>query len=203
MNLSTIITLLGAMVVLAAIPSVSVLMVITRSVTGGFKQGCYTTLGIVLGDLIFIIIALQGLALFAQHSDTLFLVIKYLGAAYLSYLGIRLLRSKPQKIELQESASSSNFASFLAGLSLTLADQKAIFFYLGFFPAFLDLTLVTGQDILIIVVITILAVGGVKLIYALMATKAQKLSNSQVSQNLYRIAGLVMIIIALLLLFKT
>ncbi len=202
MTLSTIFALFSAMIVLSALPSVSVLAVATRSATSGFKQGVFTTLGIVTGDIIFIVIVLQGLVIIADKFGNLFSLIKYGGAAYLIFLGIRLLRAKPQTLELENTQKSSNFASFFTGLSITLADQKATLFYLGFFPAFLDLTQITWGDTLIIVAIAIMTVGGVKLIYAFLALKARQLINPQTNRKLNLLAGSMMFVAALFLLIK-
>jgi threonine/homoserine/homoserine lactone efflux protein len=65
MNLSSIFALFIAMVVLAAIPSLSVLTVSTRAATAGFIHGVFTAIGIVVGDIIFILLALGGLSVLA------------------------------------------------------------------------------------------------------------------------------------------
>ncbi|NJM63549.1 MAG: LysE family transporter, partial [Oscillatoriales cyanobacterium RU_3_3] len=78
MTLSSIGALFCAMTVLAAIPSISVLAVSTRSAAFGFIHGVFTTLGIVVGDIIFILIAILGLSLLAQKMGSLFFAIKYL-----------------------------------------------------------------------------------------------------------------------------
>jgi threonine/homoserine/homoserine lactone efflux protein len=165
MTLNSMIALFSAMVVLASIPSVSVLAVSTRAATFGFIHGCFITLGIVVGDIIFILIAIGGLSFLAETMGSLFILIKYLGAAYLIFLGIRLCRAKLQTMETEENIESSWLSSFLTGLSITLADQKATLFYLGFFPAFLDLSKISYWDTAMLIGITIVAVGGVKLGY--------------------------------------
>lgn len=63
-------------------------------------------------------------------------------------------------------------ASYLSGLSITFADQKAILFYLGFFPAFIDLKAITLTDTVLLLIAATLAVGGVKLVYARLAGQA-------------------------------
>jgi threonine/homoserine/homoserine lactone efflux protein len=179
MTFSSIVALFSAMVVLASIPSVSVLAVSTRSATSGFIHGVFTTIGIVLGDIIFIIIAIWGLSFLAETMGSLFVLIKYFGGAYLILLGIGLCRSKSKDVETEEVIESSLLSSFLTGLSITLADQKATLFYLGFFPAFLDISKISYFDTGIIIAITIVAVGGVKLGYAFMADRARLLISSK------------------------
>ena len=125
MTFSSIVALFSAMVVLASIPSVSVLAVSTRSATSGFIHGVFTTIAIVLGDIIFIIIAIWGLSFLAETMGSLFVLIKYLGGAYLILLGIGLCRSKSKDVETEEVIKTSLLSSFMTGLSITLADQKA------------------------------------------------------------------------------
>jgi threonine/homoserine/homoserine lactone efflux protein len=202
MTFSNIIALFGSMVILAAIPSVSVLAVTTRSATFGFLHGVFTSIGIVTGDIIFILIAIGGLSLLAAKMGSLFFLVKYLGAAYLIFLGVGLCRSKPKDVESGTIAQSSLWSSFLTGLLITLADQKATLFYLGFFPAFLDISKITLVDMGIIIAIAIVAVGGVKVVYALIADRARLLIRSNFARRLNLLAGIVMIGVGLFLLFK-
>jgi threonine/homoserine/homoserine lactone efflux protein len=202
MTFSSIVALFSAMVVLAAIPSVSVLAVSTRAATSGFIHGIFTTLGIVLGDIIFIIIAIWGLSLLAETMGSLFVLIKYLGGAYLILLGIGLCRSKSKDIKTEEIVKSSLMSSFLTGLFITLGDQKATLFYLGFFPAFLDISKISYFDTGLIIGITTVAVGGVKLGYAFMADKARLLISSPIRKGMNMAAGCVMISVGVFLVTK-
>lgn len=203
MTLSSIVALFSAMVVLASIPSVSVLAVSTRSATSGLIHGVFTTIGIVIGDIIFIIIAIWGLSFLAETMGSFFVLIKYLGGAYLIFLGIGLCRAKSKNVEMDEVAKPSWLSSFLTGLSITLADQKATLFYLGFFPAFLDISEISYFDTGIIIAITTVAVGGVKLGYAFIADRARLLIGSKIRKGMNIAAGCVMIAVGVFLLMKT
>jgi threonine/homoserine/homoserine lactone efflux protein len=202
MTFSSIVALFSAMVVLASIPSVSVLAVSTKSATSGFIHGVFTTIGIVLGDIIFIIISIWGLSFLAETMGSLFVLIKYFGGAYLILLGIGLCRSKSKDVETQEVIETSLLSSFLTGLFITLGDQKATLFYLGFFPAFLDISKISYFDTIIIIVITTVAVGGVKLGYAFMADRARLLISSQTRKGINIAAGCVMIAVGVFLVIK-
>jgi threonine/homoserine/homoserine lactone efflux protein len=202
MTFGNMVALFSAVIVLASIPSVSVLAVSTRSATFGFIHGVFTTIGIVLGDIFFIIIAIWGLSFLAETMGSLFVFIKYLGGIYLIFLGIGLCRSKVKDFQTQEVIKSSLMSSFLTGLLITLGDQKATLFYLGFFPAFLDLSQISYLDTVIIIGITIVAVGGVKLGYALMADQARLLVNSKTRKIINIVAGVVMIAVGLFLIPK-
>jgi threonine/homoserine/homoserine lactone efflux protein len=90
----------------------------------------------------------------------------------------------------------------LAGLSLTLADQKAVLFYLAFFPAFIDLSQVSYLDTAIVIGVTFLAVGGVKLFYAFMADRARLMFDPRINKRMNILAGVVTIAVGIFLLFK-
>lgn len=162
----------GAMLVLAAVPSVSVLTVSARSASAGFTHGALAAVGVVAGDLCFILLAMLGLALLVEAMGSLSYLLQYLGGAYLIGLGIVLWRRRSRPPGFRDAAGASRLSSFASGLLVTLGDQKAILFYLGFLPAFFDLNALAVSDIVAIVAITILTVGGVKLGYAYAAHKA-------------------------------
>jgi threonine/homoserine/homoserine lactone efflux protein len=202
LTLSSIVALGSAMMILAAIPSVSVLAVSTRAATYGLIHGIFTSLGIVAGDIVFIILALWGLSFLMETLGDLFVFVKYLGGAYLIFLGIGLWRSKLSDLEVETALKSSLLSSFLAGLFITFADQKAVLFYLGFFPAFFDISQISYVDTGIIIGITIVAVGGVKIAYALMVDRARLLINQQTRKWLNLVAGWVMMAAGIVVIVK-
>jgi threonine/homoserine/homoserine lactone efflux protein len=192
------------MIVLAIVPSVSVLAVTARAAAFGFTHGLFTTLGIVFADILFILIAVYGLALLAGMMGDQFRLVQYIGAAYLIWLGISLWRADAQARAADSVGLSSWSSSFLSGLLITLGDQKAILFYLGFFPAFIDLSTMTPLDTLIIVLIAILGVGGAKLVYAYLADRASALfRNSRALHGINILAACIMITVGAALLLKT
>ena len=202
MTANSAIALFGAMAVLALVPSVSVLAVSTRSATAGFAHGAFTAMGIVAGDIVFILLAILGLTALAETMDNLFVLVKYVGGAYLIFLGIKLWKSKSKEVEAAKIVKSSLLSSFLTGLFITLGDQKAILFYLGFFPAFVDLSTVSYLDVSIVITIAIVAVGGVKLGYAFLACRAGSLLHPKAIQGINFVAGSIMIAIGVFLIVK-
>ena len=197
MNYNTATLLFFAMAALAAIPSISVFTVSSRAAAYGFTHGAFTALGIVVGDILFILLAIFGLAFLAETMAGLFAWLKYLGGAYLIWLGITLWKSKPEIRTTEIEITSSLLSSFFSGLLITLADQKAIFFYLGFFPAFLDLSAISLFDTSMIILITVFAVGGVKLVYAFLASSARLLITPGTHQTINFIAGSTMITVGI------
>ena len=105
-------------------------------------------------------------------------------------------------MKTEEMIEPSLLSSFLTGLFITLADQKAILFYLGFFPAFLDLSAISYFDTGIIIIIAVIAVGGVKLGYAYLARRVCLLISSKANQAIRIAAGSVMIAVGVYLMAK-
>lgn len=178
MTLNSIVALFGTMFVLAIIPGPSVFAVVARSIANGFSHGLVTSLGIVAGDFIFILLAIYGLWSLAELLDSLFIIVKYLGGGYLIWLGISLMRSKPESVVIEEINEVSWWSNFLCGLFITLSDPKAILFYMSFLPAFVDLSSLSIIDTGLIMLSATVAVGGAKLCYAYMAHKARLLFTS-------------------------
>lgn len=189
MAIISTLSLFAAMLVLAALPSSSVALVVARSASKGTAHGMAVAAGIVAGDLLFILLALLGLNALAQSMAGVFLVIKYLGAAYLIFLGWTLIRAKPAaRGKPQSKLDEHRLSSFAAGLALTLGDLKAIIFYVSFFPLFVDLENLRALDILIIVFVTVIAVGGVKAAYALLAARYLNIQRTAALNRPIRIA---------------
>lgn len=160
------------MVALAAIPSSSVALVVVRSATLNVRNGISAASGIVTGDLIFVLMAVLGLTVLSEIMGAFFAVIRYIAAGYLIWFGIGLLRStaRSKRLGTADPKSGGMVASFVSGLTLTLGDIKAILFYASLFPAFVDIPSLGAADTALIMGITILAVGGVKIAYAYAAT---------------------------------
>ena len=203
LTFSSIAALFGVMLVGALIPGVSVLTVSARTATSGFIHGLFTTIGIVVGDIIFILLAIFGLSVLAETMGNLFILVKYLGGAYLIWFGIVLWRSKSKAVAVEGAIESSLLSSFLTGLFITLGDQKAILFYFGFFPAFLDLSTISYFDTIIIILMATIAIVGAKLGYAFMAVRASLFFKSASANNWIKIvAGTVMIGIGVFLVVR-
>lgn len=209
MSFYDIITLVTIMTLLAAIPSSSVALVVIRASTMGVKQGVITSLGVVAGDLVFVAMALLGLSALSEQLGAFFVVIRYLAAGYLIWFGLNLIRNHTHRIPQREprlpaDGARATSASFLSGFLLTLSDIKAVLFYASLFPAFIDPVTLRSVDIAAIFGITLFAVGGVKILYAVSASKVVKLSSRLRFQAKAKpIAGTIMIITGGYLFVKT
>jgi len=206
MQIWAFISLFILMVALAFLPSSSTALVIARTVSKNLANGIAVALGIVLGDLFFIVIAIFGLSMIAESMATVFLVIKYLGGLYLLWFGFYLIKSGNRASRsgaLREFLSSNAtqpakrmnlLASFLAGLVITLGDIKAVFFYVSLLPAYIDLASFDVIDVSIILAITIISVGGVKIFFALSANRIITFSRKfNIKQPVHKVMGSIMI----------
>jgi len=91
-----------AMLLLSLSPGPGFLVVVGRALTGGFAAGLAAVAGLVLGDIVFLLLAILGLSALASVMGEFFLVVKILGAAYLVWLGVRTWRSRPALPRLEQ-----------------------------------------------------------------------------------------------------
>ena len=195
--------LFTTMLVLALVPSLSVITVTTRSAAFGFVHGAATALGVVAGDIVYILIAILGLGAFAESMQDMATALKIIGGAYLIWLGLQYWRTKFEVREVGNAATALLAASFNAGFLLTIGDQKAVLFYLVFLPAFIDLSNVTFVDAAIILTIATVSVGGAKLTYALLADKASQLLTPGVHRTMHVFAAVIMVSVGVSLILKS
>jgi threonine/homoserine/homoserine lactone efflux protein len=195
MSFAEMLALFAAMAALALVPSTSVALVVARSYSAGLSNGSAVAAGIVVGDLIFVLLAVSGMAALADVLGSFFWILKYMAGAYLIWFGISLMRSKSSlKLAYYGRSAASLSASFFSGLLLTFSDVKAIFFYASLFPIFVNLATIETSDIAIIALITIVAVGGVKLCYAYFAVRvASYATKHRAAQKLTFTAGGLMV----------
>ncbi|PKG81905.1 hypothetical protein CXF85_15320 [Colwellia sp. 75C3] len=194
MSSASLLALFGAMLIVALVPGPAVFAVIARTFSSGFSRGLMMIVGITLGDFIFILLALFGLSIISEIMGTTFLIIKYASAAYLIWLGINLIKSKATSEDIKASKESSLVASLATGLMINLGNPKAIVFYIGLFPAFIDVNQVVTVDVLAIMGIATLAFGSVNICYALLALRAKRVLKSPNALSLInKTAGTIMV----------
>ncbi len=182
------------MLIVALVPGPAVFAVIARTFSSGFSRGLMMIIGITLGDFIFILLALFGLSIISEIMGTTFLIIKYASAAYLIWLGVNLIKSKATPEDIKASKESSLAINLATGLMINLGNPKAIVFYIGLFPAFIDVNKVVALDVLAIMGVATLAFGSVNICYALLALRAKKMLKSPNASSLInKTAGTIMV----------
>ncbi|MDC0218619.1 LysE family translocator [Verrucomicrobia bacterium] len=184
------------MFVLSIIPGPSVFLVIVRSMTSNLSQGLVTIGGIVFANIIFILLVVYGVGALVASMDGLYVIIKFAGSAYLFWLGIKLLRTKVKKAEIEQVTESSWHANFTAGFIVTISAPRAILFYVSLLPNVIDLTKARAPDVLLLMLIATVAVGAAKLPYALLAYRSALFLQEEKPRRVMNIlAGAVMILI--------
>ena len=131
--------------VTVASPGPGVILTLSNAIRFGVKPALFGVLGIALGILIIAIISASSLGVLLATSAVAFTVLKYIGAAYLIYLGIKLWRSAPISFQKEEAAESENQLikqqyglRFKEGFLITLLNPKPIFFFMSLFPQFIN-----------------------------------------------------------------
>jgi len=187
----------ATLVTLSALPSTSVALVLARSAAAGVRAGSAVALGIVLGDLVFVWLALAGMGALAESLNGAFDWVRLGCGGYLLYLGFRCWRTAPPTTENPKNARPGRlWQDTLTGLLVTLADVKAIVFYASLFPAFVDLSRLTLQEVGSVMVITVVAVGGTKLAFAYSAHRiARAVLTRRFERPLRAVGGVVLWVI--------
>ena len=203
MSLLNVLAFSIAMFLLAITPGPGVFATISRALSSGFLNASFVVIGIVIGDIIFLLLAIFGLSAIASILGDFFILVKYLGGIYLLFLGYKILTSKEQETNLKGIYELSWKKNFLTGLIITLSNPKVILFYLGFLPTFINLQTLTAIDIFIISTVVTIVLGGVMLAYAYSASSAKNLFKSKSSKRKMNIAaGSVMISAGAVLIIK-
>ncbi|MFC0022487.1 LysE family translocator [Neobacillus cucumis] len=130
------VTFIFIVLMLFLIPGPAVLLTISQTAKGGKKNGLLTGLGIAAGDLIHTCASVLGLSAILMTSAFAFEIVKYLGAAYLFYLGIRALLEKKKKVEKPEMQMLKSNGFFRQALLIELLNPKTSLFFLAFLPQF-------------------------------------------------------------------
>ena len=127
---------LVAAIVLAITPGPGMAYVVARTVAGGRKEGLASCLGTGLGGMLHVLAAALGLSLLVAQSAVAFSVVKYIGAAYLVYLGLRLLMQKRPSQPVDAVRAQGVRRAFFEGIAVEALNVKTALFFLAFLPQF-------------------------------------------------------------------
>ena len=125
-----------AAAVLAITPGPGIAYVVARTVSGGRTEGLASCFGTGIGGMLHVLAAALGLSLLIAESAMAFNVVKYAGAAYLVYLGIRMLRTKHPAIAIEAVPSHGPRRALLEGIAVEALNVKTALFFLAFLPQF-------------------------------------------------------------------
>jgi threonine/homoserine/homoserine lactone efflux protein len=184
----------GAFFLLALSPGPGLAAILSRALGGGYHAGIAVTLGLVLGDALFLGVAMIGLSAIATTLGPLFQIVKYAGAAYLIVLGVQALRANSTPLAVTPNSTGSAIKDIGLGLIVTMGNPKPIFFYGALLPTFLDLTIAgVGDYVLlmtVVLVVSLIVYSG----YMLLIERVRHLlSGTTAAQRLNQATGVMMI----------
>jgi len=183
----------AAILVFLALPGPGTFALLTSTAKGGLRAGAAATLGLIVGDQVLLWLAVGGVAALLAANPGVFKAVQYAGAAYLGWIGLKLLRARegsasPIHIEPHHYARQAFF--------ITLLNPKAIVFYMAFFPLFIDPATHRGGVTFAAMALTIALITAA---YCLsLCTFASAISNKvkshrRLARALQRVAGLFLI----------
>ena len=182
-----------AVIVFLMIPGPGNLALITSTGKGGLAGGLAATLGVIAGDQVLMWLAVAGVAALLAAWPPAFSAVQWLGAAYLAWLGLRMLLAKPGARPVLDIKPHHYFRQALA---ITLLNPKAIVFYMAFFPLFIDPAHHLGLPTFATMAVTIAAITAVyclTLCAFAQAVAEQVRAHRRLARALERIAGLFLI----------
>lgn len=135
---TTLLLFLAAAWAMILAPGPDILYVLTRGIAGGRRAGIVSGLGVGSGEVLHTLLVVLGLAAVLSASLTAFLIIKYLGAVYLLYLGVKTIRDKQVFALATQHRPQSLTSVYWQGMLTNLLNPKAILFYVAFLPQFVN-----------------------------------------------------------------
>ncbi len=175
MPLDLWLTFVAASTALLLIPGPTVLLVLSYALSQGHRVAVASATGVALGDLVAMSASLAGLGALVLASATLFTILKWIGAIYLIYLGIKLIRSAPNTgIDMHQTGEAPAQGVFWHAAAVTALNPKSIAFFIAFVPQFVSVTepLLPQFTILVATFVGLAAFNA--LAYALLADKLRR-----------------------------
>ncbi|MCT4656764.1 MAG: LysE family translocator [Cohaesibacter sp.] len=184
-----------AIVIFSITPGPGVFAILARALVSGTRSCFFLSLGMAISDIVYLIAACFGLAALATHWGDVFTIVRWAGAAYLIYLGWKMWTAKPDlSVEAPKSSRSGMALSFLQGFMISASNPKVILFYIAFLPTFLDVEQLSGADIVLASVLSLIGLMLGLTSIAYFASRARRLLKSETGvKRLNRAAGSIMV----------
>ena len=203
MQFSLWLALVGAGTLISFTPGAGAIFTMSNSLNSGFRRSIWGILGQQLALVIHIVIVALGVGVLVSNSPLVFNIIRYAGAAYLVYLGIRQFLHKPDldKEKVDDRRDEPALSMFQRGVWVNLLNPKAIVFFLAFMPQFIR----PDQPLLqqyVVLTATVLAIDIMVMwfFFALAARSFQRFTHNEHGQKvLNRIFGCLFVAVGILL----
>jgi threonine/homoserine/homoserine lactone efflux protein len=193
----------GALFILFLTPGPVWVALTARALSGGFAGAWPLAVGVALGDAIWPLAAIFGLAWLVATVDGLLDALRWVAAGIFLVMGFGLIRGANRKLSADSRLlRPGRWAGFLAGLVVIIGNPKAILFYMGVLPGFFDLTRVTGPDIAAIVIVSVVVPLIGNLCFAWFIDRVRRLlSSPQALARTNITAGVLLIAVGLIIPF--
>ncbi|MCM2130773.1 LysE family translocator [Larsenimonas rhizosphaerae] len=200
LNIAQLFSYMSALAIAAAIPGPGMTALVARSVGGGILPGFALLLGIVCGDILYLTLAVFGLAVMVNNFASFFLMVRIASSAYLLWLAWQFWKYEPEVLDANPSMNLKSLgASWVAGLGITIGNPKTIAFYLALVPIVIsleDVTVFTWGVVLVPVTAGVLGLVGS--IFILGAARARNILGSVNAQRIvFRTAAMIMFLAAM------
>lgn len=173
-----------------ASPGPGVILTIANSLQYGFRGALLGILGVMFGMLAIAVISATSLAIVLANSAIAFTLVKYLGAMYLIYLGLKMWRSEYTFTSNKNSKKKSSANLFIEGLMITLLNPKPIFFFMSLFPQFINSSESYINQFILLSLIFCMLLVFIHILYAATANLAKaKLSTLTAKKIISRTGG--------------
>lgn len=194
MDISTLLAFAAAFFVFAASPGPDNMTIVARTISNGAASGIAYGAGTVVGILLFLTLAAFGLSIIAAEMGIVMTILRYAGAAYLIWMGIKLWTAEPVVPELQPISERRGLLTiFATGVALNLGNPKMPLFYVALLPSVVGASLTPAQVALlagVILVVEAVVIGA----HVILAGRARKLLRTPaVVRRVNRTAGGVMV----------
>jgi threonine/homoserine/homoserine lactone efflux protein len=190
MDLAALVLFAGTLLVAAASPGPGIAALVAQVVGKGPEGATSFAAGLIVGDLVWLAVAILGLAVVAQTFHEVFLVIKYAGAGYLVYLAYRMWTAPVDARDIAAAPRRDGRARlFLGGLAVTLGNPKVVAFYLALLPSLIDLARVGLLGYVELAGISVVILTAVFGAYAVAAARARALFRSTRAMRLLNRTG--------------
>ncbi len=197
MALETWIAFAGATIVILAIPGPTILLVVSYALGHGRKTALTTATGVAMGDFVAMTASMLGLGALLAASADVFMVLRWIGGAYLVYLGIKLWRAPVQTGPISDNDNLPERKAhriMMHAFVVTALNPKSIVFFVAFVPQFIDhtsplLPQMVAMEVTFVVLAALNAIG-----YALLADKARSfIRKASVQRAVNRTGGTLLI----------
>ena len=178
MTLASLLIFAGALLVAAGSPGPSIAALVARVIAKGFRDVFPFLLAMWIGEGIWLSFAVFGLAVVAQTFHFAFVVVKWIGVAYLAYLAWKMWTAPVDARAGELPKEDSPAKLFFAGMAVTLGNPKIMMFYLALLPTIIDLASVTTVGWLELVATMAAVLVAIDLTWVLAASQARKLLKS-------------------------